>query len=411
MFSYPSMVLDEGDGAVRAHKVIPTFLFMLCGASALAAPEDRFGMDMPTISPGNARGSQPLSHEFGGADIVGISGRTIYNTLKTVSDNTQLVFRGAVEANIFSKLSPSVVIIITDDGMGSGSLISKSGTILTNWHVVNESSEVDVIFKPAGQEEPKESDVLVGKVMFVDEISDLALVTVQSVPRNSKPIPLANHSDIHVGADVHAIGHPEGLLWTYTKGLISQVRPGFQWGSGDKIVHEADIIQTQTPINFGNSGGPLLSNNGKLVGVNSMGREGEGLNFAIAVSEVKRFIAAKESRLAPDKPGKTDEQGKKTSDWCWLNEEAGDDAKIVPVDFDCDEKVDGVFIVPHDKSEPISCVFDRNDDGKHDQIIYDTDRDGSWDVSLWDVDFDGDSDLRGYHPDGKFKPSRYEGIS
>ncbi len=362
-------------------------------------------MDMPTISPGNARGSQPLSHEFGGADIVGISGRTIYNTLKTVSDNTQLVFRGAVEANIFSKLSPSVVVVLAGDGMGSGSLISKSGTILTNWHIVNESSEVDVIFKPAGQEEPKESDVLVGKVMFVDEISDLALVTVQSVPRNSKPIPLANHSDIHVGADVHAIGHPEGLLWTYTKGLISQVRPGFQWGSGDKIVHEADIIQTQTPINFGNSGGPLLSNNGKLVGVNSMGREGEGLNFAIAVSEVKRFVAAKESRRAKVLTDNDSSQCKAQVLYEGRNEE--DTGKLLEIDSNCDGTGDTFFIIPDSELEGILVTFDKNGDSLSDIVVYDEDRDGAWDGSLYDVDFDGEPDLVGHHPDGKLKPSSF----
>ena len=57
-------------------------------------------------------------------------------------------------------------------------------------------------------------------------------------------------SEAQVGADVHAIGHPQGQTWTYTKGLISQVRPDYQWGP-----HKADVIQTQTPINPGNSGG------------------------------------------------------------------------------------------------------------------------------------------------------------
>jgi len=395
---------------MHARKVIFTFLFMLCGASALAAPEDRLGMDMPTISPGSARGSQPLSHEFGGADIVGIGGRIIYNTLKTVNDDTQLVFRGAVEANIFSKLSPSVVVVLAGDGMGSGSLISKSinsksGTILTNWHIVNESSEVFVVFKPAGQERLKESDMLVGKVMFVDEISDLALVTVQSVPRNRKPIPLANNSEIHVGADVHAIGHPEGLLWTYTKGLISQVRPGFQWGSEDKIAHEADIIQTQTPINFGNSGGPLLSNNGRLVGVNSMGREGEGLNFAIAVSEVKRFVAAKESRRAKVLTDNDSSQCKAQVLYEGRNEE--DTGKLLEIDSNCDGTGDTFFIIPDSELEGILVTFDKNGDSLSDIVVYDEDRDGAWDGSLYDVDFDGEPDLVGHHPDGKLKPSSF----
>jgi S1-C subfamily serine protease len=81
-----------------------------------------------------------------------------------------------------------------------------------------------------------------------------------------------------VGTKPGGIGHPNGENWTYTKGIVSSVRPDYEW-----LTHRATVIQTQTPINPGNSGGPLLSDDGKIVGVNSFGDKGaEGLNFAIA---------------------------------------------------------------------------------------------------------------------------------
>jgi S1-C subfamily serine protease len=75
--------------------------------------------------------------------------------------------------------------------------------------------------------------------------------------------------DIEVGADVRAIGHPKGEEWTYTKGIVSSVRPDYEWSGEPGESHRATVIQTQTPINPGNSGGPLLSDEGKIVGVNS----------------------------------------------------------------------------------------------------------------------------------------------
>lgn len=82
--------------------------------------------------------------------------------------------------------------------------------------------------------------------------------------------------------------------------MISQYRIGYEW-TIENIKHKADIIQTQTPISPGNSGGPLISDSGTLIGINSFfNKEGEGLNFAIAVDEVKKFLARKGDRSAQE---------------------------------------------------------------------------------------------------------------
>ena len=97
---------------------------------------------------------------------------------------------------------------------------------------------------------------------------------------------------MQVGADVHAIGHPAGEAWTYTKGIVSQIRPGYEWQPKASVKHVADVIQTQTPINPGNSGGPLISDDGRLIGVNSFKKDGEALNFAVSIGEVEKFLKA-----------------------------------------------------------------------------------------------------------------------
>ena len=87
---------------------------------------------------------------------------------------------------------------------------------------------------------------------------------------------------MQVAEEVHAIGHPKGLYWSYTKGVASQIRTKWKWTSSkSKIKHQATVIQTQTPLSPGNSGGPLFSDTGKMVGVNTMKEEGENLNFAV----------------------------------------------------------------------------------------------------------------------------------
>src|SRR5262249_2196066 len=162
-----------------------------------------------------------------------------------------------------------------------------------NWHVINGYRDVAVVFKPTVEgRAPSREEIKLGQVVRYDQTADLALVKVAELPSGRKPIMLADSSEISVGADVHAIVHPKNEVWTYTAGVISQYRLGYEWiGGPEKYKHKANVIQTQTPINPGNSGGPLISDSGTLIGVNSFKRsdDSEGLNFAISVDDVKRF--------------------------------------------------------------------------------------------------------------------------
>ena len=213
----------------------------------------------------------PLS-DWDGVVADGLPGQVIRDALSRASvDQGTFMTRGTKEIGIYRTAAPSVVLIITvNDTLGSGSYLG-NGQILTNWHVVGANKSVGVLFKPLQEGGALDFNGLVrADVLKTDRTHDLALVKLSVVPPSLKALELGNPDEIEIGADVHAIGHPNGQAWTYTKGLISQVRNNFEWkGQDEKINHRADVIQTQTPISPGNSGGPLLGDSGKIIGVNS----------------------------------------------------------------------------------------------------------------------------------------------
>ena len=206
--------------------------------------------------------------------------------------------RGANEARIYKAAAPSVVLIVTDSALGSGAVIGPGGLVITNLHVVGNSNDVGVVFKPKLEgAKIEKSDIHVGHVIRRDEVADLALVQVPDAPSDVPIIAIGKTDSVEIGDDVHAIGHPTGEDWTYTKGIVSQIRREFKWmGDEDHLAHEATVIQTQTPINPGKSGGPLIDNKLQIVGINSFKSEGEGLNFAVSADDINAFLERSQDR-------------------------------------------------------------------------------------------------------------------
>lgn len=158
----------------------------------------------------------------------------------------------------------SVVIVSTKQEYGSGFFISGNGYIITNEHVVGASSKVKVSLYNKTE--------LLAHVIKVDKEKDLALLKVSGT--NYPFFKIENTTNVKVGDRVIAIGTPKDLTWTVTEGIVSAVR--------------GSIIQTDTALNKGNSGGPLINiKTGKVAGVVKGGLENsEGLNFAIVASEI-----------------------------------------------------------------------------------------------------------------------------
>jgi S1-C subfamily serine protease len=342
-----------------------------------------------------------------------LSSPPVFRALSQLKVEREIKLRGAKEAKLYKSISQSVVLVATKGSLGSGSLISDGGEILTNWHVIRGFTEVGVIFKPKIEgKELKDADIRRAKVIMFDEVRDLALLQVSDVPKGVKAVSLGSMNEINVGIDVHAIGHPTGEAWTYTKGVVSQIRRDYQWTSESRKQHRATVIQTQTPINPGNSGGPLLSDEGKLVGVNSFKSAGEGLNFAVSVQDVMAFLGASSSRLAADVSTKKSESRSSSCPEKPVELFAGVDsekaANVWSYDSNCDGKSDFEIRVPFDSTKPTSVAFDRNGDGKVDLEVFDVGRDDKFDFSFHDVDHDGKWDLVGFHSDGGLVATRFE---
>ncbi len=371
---------------------------------------------MPTMpelgAPGT--GAMPPVGDISGAgkSLGGISPDRIVRSMKAAQASAEPTLRGQLEQDVYAKFARSVVLIVTPDALGSGTVIGKDGTILTNWHVVEGLKTVGVIFKPQAEDaRVYESDAVQANVVRVDQIADLAIVKVAGVPQDTRAIALSDLTKLKVGADVHAIGHPLGEIWSYTKGIVSQIRPNYEWTvKGEGIEHRADVVQTQTPINPGNSGGPLLNDAGELVGIASFGSgEGTQINFAIASTEVRRFLATTADRLAPS--ATTASAPKTTGKQCEPVKLATrrtkiDDGIAFVFDTNCNGKQDTVLIVPDDKTKPIEMIVDDNENGKIDAMYIDENRDLKFEYVLFDTNEDGKIDLIGYDLDENLEPGR-----
>jgi S1-C subfamily serine protease len=172
-------------------------------------------------------------------------------------------------------------------GNGSGAIINASGTIVTNYHVVQPSlrgGELEVTLA----DKSKYKATIVG----TDPDNDLAVIKIDAARNKLSFIPLGTSGTLLVGQKVLAIGNPYGLERTLTTGVISALGRSIQAENG-RIIE--NIIQTDAAINPGNSGGPLLNRAGEIIGINtaivSPGNTGNvGIGFAIPANTVRRVV-------------------------------------------------------------------------------------------------------------------------
>jgi serine protease Do len=219
-----------------------------------------------------------------------------------------------VASDVYRRVSPSVVYIqVTQNGgtpnfqrpqgpgspripnqppssvqvaSGSGFVLDKEGHIVTNDHVVEGASQVEVTFL--------DGTTVHAKVVGQDPNSDLAVIQVDVKSSLLQPVELGDSSALTVGEEVFAIGNPFGQLWTMTSGIVSAVGRTIQSGTSSYSIPE--VVQTDASINPGNSGGPLLDSQGRVIGVNeqieSQSGSSSGVGFAIPVNIVKRVTPA-----------------------------------------------------------------------------------------------------------------------
>jgi S1-C subfamily serine protease len=210
-----------------------------------------------------------------------------------------LVFRGVPPRApaVYRERVNGVVLIASTKTVGTGVVVSEHGDIITNEHIVRNAHRargdewVAVWFKPSDGVRPAKSNFLLAKVLQRSERRDLAHIQLaQLMPQTATVIPLASVLP-DVGQDVFTIGHPKAYLWSFGQGVVSQIRPDYEWRYQDGIPRSATTIQTQAPINPGDSGGPLLNDDGAVVGIMvGSAMETEGVSFAVSVQHVREVL-------------------------------------------------------------------------------------------------------------------------
>ena len=202
-----------------------------------------------------------------------------------------LVFFNLLSANdIYKDNALGVVLLMGDAGYGSGVIISTKGYVLTNNHVVEDNENLEVILSYHYNLDRYEEYAHSIEIIKQDKVKDLALIKIIKPRTALRPIKISRNIPA-IGSQVHAIGHPDLEVWTFTTGYISQIRDEYEWSYKDDFEHIANVYQTQTPIAEGNSGGPLLNNHGNLIGINTFGdSENDFQNFSVTVDEIIRFL-------------------------------------------------------------------------------------------------------------------------
>lgn len=201
--------------------------------------------------------------------------------------------------DLYEQIIPGVVSILTVDdqggGLGSGFVFDKKGNIITNYHVVQGATNLEVDFGSGLKTR--------ATVAATDIDSDLAVVKVDVPADQLKPLTMGDSDQVKVGQQVVAVGNPFGLTGSITLGIVSakgRTLDSMRQSGNGGFFSSGDIIQTDASINPGNSGGPLINLKGEVVGINRAIRttgttaNGEpvnsGIGFAIPINIVKKVV-------------------------------------------------------------------------------------------------------------------------
>ena len=212
------------------------------------------------------------------------------NVENSSKNNAKDIINKAIKSVVgISKIEENGTTVFIDGGarllgLGSGIIVSDNGYILTNEHVSGKKFSKCYVTTEDGNK-------YVGDVVWSNSNLDLAIVKIDGY--YLEYLNLGDSDEIYLGQDVYAIGNPIGFEFqrTVTKGIISGINRTIRIDENDTSSYMEDLIQTDATINEGNSGGPLIDEDGKLLGVTSIKiSSAEGVGFAVPINVVKPII-------------------------------------------------------------------------------------------------------------------------
>lgn len=195
-------------------------------------------------------------------------------------------------ATLVKRYSDAVFMIKTPSGLGSGFMISKSGHLITNYHVVEGNTAISVTLFQRTKDGYKRRELKQVSILALHPLRDLAILQIS--PEELKgiriePVVLSEAAGVNVGDVVFAIGNPLGLERTVTQGIVS---------STTRTIGHLRFIQTDAAINPGNSGGPLFNSRGEVIGVVCAGATSfAGLAFGIPIKDLIDFLENRDAFL------------------------------------------------------------------------------------------------------------------
>lgn len=221
--------------------------------------------------------------------------------ISAVGRRSEIANTALSASRVYSLDSPGVVSITATSSEGAdegtGIVLNQKGLILTNDHVVADGTSLSI--KTGGTSGTTRAATLLGE----EANSDLALIRVNPEGLGLKPLKMASSTEVHIGDQVYAIGNPYGLEGTLTRGIVSGLNREIKSPDGATI---AGAIQTDAALNPGNSGGPLINQQGEVIGINSqiasdaVRAEGSqpgstGVGFAISSDTAAQVVKAIEA--------------------------------------------------------------------------------------------------------------------
>jgi S1-C subfamily serine protease len=249
------------------------------GSSSKTVTEVQAAAPATATSTGAASTSTSIPTRSGGGG--GLSAHEIYErTAPSVVKVTSTIVRQSESPFGFGETQQQGI------ATGSGFVINADGTVLTNWHVVENAVKVTVSFE--------HSKTVEAHVVGKNPSQDLAVLKIPTEGLTLHPLALGDSGTVEVGEPVVAIGNPFGLSRTLTTGVISALQREITAPNGFTI---DNVLQTDAPINPGNSGGPLLNAKGEVIGITSQietgggGSNGNiGIGFAVPINTAKQEL-------------------------------------------------------------------------------------------------------------------------